>query len=111
MSRHVLLRLSIPLICVVSLVVQVSAQRRAVRGRVTDAAGAAVPGVSITLLKNSVEVRSVTTDANGVFDFDVDDLADGVFDVRISVAGTQPGRVTLRRDTPRTIVTVGQFRA
>jgi esterase/lipase superfamily enzyme len=111
MTQRLLLRFSVLVACLAMLAVPLSAQRRAVRGRVTNSAGAPVPGVSVTLLKDGTEVRSVTTNADGEFDLDTVDLQVGTFEVRLSVGGVPPQRVTLSRQTSRTVVTVGEFQA
>jgi esterase/lipase superfamily enzyme len=97
-------------VCTAVLTVPLAAQRRAVRGRVADAAGAPVPGVVVTLLKDSAAVRSTITDTTGAFNLDLVDLADGTFEVQFQLSGGAPGRVTLRAGTSMTTATVGQLR-
>ena len=87
----------------------ISAQRRDVRGSVTDGSGAAVPGVKVELLKDSAVVRSATTGADGQFNLDVVDLSEGQFEVRLTVAGFAPATVRLAAGTTHTVVAVGPF--
>lgn len=112
MARTLCSRVLLLLLCLTLLLtVSASAQQRGVRGRVTDAAGAAVPGVSVTLLKDGAPIRNAISDVNGEFNLNVVDLSEGVFEVRLEIAGGLPGRVTLSREINRSIVTVGVFRA
>jgi Uncharacterized protein conserved in bacteria len=111
MDRRLFAQAFALVVCVVVLTVPLSAQRRAVRGRVTDITGAPVPGVAVTLLKDGAEVRSTVTDVTGAFNLDVVDLAGSTFEVQFQVAGFASGRVTLRADASLTTATVGQFRA
>lgn len=110
MHRRVFAQAFLLVVCAVVLSVPLSAQRRGVRGRVADAAGAPVAGVVVTLLKNSAEVRSTVTDTTGAFNLDVVDLVDGTFEVQFQLPGGVPGRVTLHAGTSVTTATVGQLR-
>jgi esterase/lipase superfamily enzyme len=110
MHRGVFAQVFLFVVCAVVLTVPLSAQRRAVRGRVTDAAGAPVADVVVTLLKDSAAVRSTVTDTEGAFNLDLIDLADGAFEVQFQVSGGVPGRVTLRAGTSVTTAAVGPLR-
>ncbi len=110
MHRRVFAQVFLLVVCAAVLTVPLSAQRRAVRGRVADASGAPVPGVVVTLLKDSAAVRSTITDTTGAFNLDLVDLADGTFEVQFQLSGGAPGRVTLRAGTSMTTATVGQLR-
>lgn len=110
MHRRVFAQVFVLVVCAVVLAVPLSAQRRAVSGRVADATGAPVPGVVVTLLKNSAAVRSTVTDTAGRFNLDLVDLADGTFEVQFQLSGGVPGRVTLRAGTSVTTAPVGQLR-
>lgn len=111
MNRRFLVRVPLLLVCLIVLTVPVLAQRRSVRGRVIDATGAPVPGVTVALLKDNVEVRSTVTSASGAFDLDVVDLGGGTFEVQFRVSGFAASKVALRPDASVLTTTVGQFRA
>jgi len=91
--------------------VSVSAQRRGIRGRITDTAGSAAPGVTVELLKNGEVLRTASTGADGQFDLDVVNLSEGQFEVRVTVTGFAPARVQITPETTLNLVNVGPFRA
>ena len=93
------------------LAVGVEAQRRDVRGRVFDSAGAAVPGVTVELVLNGTVQRVATTRVDGTFAFDVVDLADGAYDVRFAAPGFSSAVARLDSATPRLTLAVGNFTA
>jgi esterase/lipase superfamily enzyme len=99
------------IVFIVFLGSSVSAQRRAVRGNVTDESGAAVPGVTVELLKDGTVVRTAATGPDGQFNFDVVDLSEGQFEVRLTAAGSAPATVRLTPNTTRNLVTIGPFHA
>jgi esterase/lipase superfamily enzyme len=111
MARTIVWRISALIVCLVVFVVPLSAQRREVRGRVTDAQGSPVAGVSVTLFKDGAQIRSVVTSADGQFDLDIVNLAEGTFEVRLEIQGGLLGRVTLSAQTSRSVVSVGSFQA
>src|SRR5258708_1901194 len=80
---------------VVWLTVGLEAQRRDIRGRLTDATGAAVAGVSVELVLDGLVERTVVTAADGTFALSVVDLSRGTFQVRISAAGMDAQTVRL----------------
>ncbi len=88
-----------------------SAQRRAVQGQITDAAGAPVPGITVTLLKDGEAVRSTVTTADGQFHLDIVDLSEGSFAVRLTMAGLADAVSTLAAGTTSSIVAFGEYRA
>lgn len=91
------------LLLLLLLPMAIEAQRRGLIGRVTDASGAAVPGAVVELVRDGRIERSITTDANGVFDFDIVEFSEpGTLEVRIAVPGFATGRVTLQPDRSRT---------
>lgn len=92
---------------IAALVTTLSGQRREVRGRVTDPAGAPVPGASVELVKNGTTLRTVTTDADGAFKLDIVELSEGTFEVRVAVPGFAAGSVRLAPETQRSVVSVG----
>jgi len=91
--------------------VTIFAQRRAVRGRVTDSSGAPVPGVTVELTKDGLTLRTTTTGADGQFSLDIVDLAEGTFDVRLTVPGFAVQAVRLSAGTPRSTVQFAGFTA
>lgn len=74
-----------------------------------DQAGAPVPGASVELLRNGTPLRTVTTDADGEFAFDIIDLSEATFDVRVAIPGSAAGTVRLTPDTRRNMVRIGAF--
>src|SRR4051812_39244271 len=94
---------------VVLLGSSISAQRRDVRGSVTDGSGAAVPGVKVELVKDGTVVRTATTGEDGQFHLDVVELSEGQFEVRLTVEGFAPATVRLAAGTTHTAVAVGPF--
>jgi esterase/lipase superfamily enzyme len=90
--------------------VALEAQRLALMGRVTDETGAALPGVTVELVREGKTERTGTTDADGVFDFALVELSEaGVHEVRILLPGFAPATVRLRSDRPRITERVGSF--
>src|SRR5438477_10091529 len=75
-------RLLVVALCALWFAVSVEAQRRAVRGRITDATDAPVPGITVTLVLDGQDERTVTTNPDGAFNFDIVDLSRGAFKVR-----------------------------
>jgi esterase/lipase superfamily enzyme len=92
------------------LVVTLEAQRREVRGRVTDAAGAAIPGATVELARAGTPARTVVTNERGEFDFEIVDLAEGPFQVRVSVPGFAPATVQVTAQTRRENIRAGTLR-
>jgi esterase/lipase superfamily enzyme len=75
------------------------AQRREIRGRVIDAAGAPVSGVTVEIRRGGTVEQTTTTGDDGEFRFDVD-LARGSLEIRLpSVRGLEPTVVPVSRDT------------
>jgi esterase/lipase superfamily enzyme len=91
------------------LAVGLEAQRRDVRGRLTDAAGAAVAGVSVELVLDGQVERTVVTAADGTFALSIVDLSRGTFQIRISAAGMDTQTVRLTQES-RQVAPVGPFR-
>jgi len=96
---------------VVLLGSSISAQRRGIRGSVTDGAGAAVSGVKVELVKDGTVVRTATTGADGQFNLDVVDLSEGQFEVRLTVEGFAPASVRLAPDATRNLLGIGPLHA
>lgn len=96
---------------VLLLAAGVEAQRREVRGRVYDGAGAAVPGVTVQLVLNGTVKRVTTTRVDGTFEFDVVNLADGAYEVRFPVPGFSTAVAKIDAATPRLTLAVGNFTA
>ncbi len=91
------------------LSVGLEAQRRVVRGSLSDAAGAAVAGVTVELVLDGQVERTVVTAADGTFTLNVVDLSRGTFEVRISTGGSNTGTVRLTAETT-TVAAVGPYR-
>jgi esterase/lipase superfamily enzyme len=86
------------------------AQRAEIRGRITDAAGAGVAGVSIELARGGSTSETTVTDERGEFVFPRVDLSLGSYDVRATMPGLTVGSASISRDTPRATATVGTYR-
>ena len=107
------MRFLAPRIVVVLLAVlsaaTLQAQRRDVRGRIADSVGAPVARAAVELRKDGTVVRNVVTDADGEFGFDILNLSDGAYEVRVAVPGSTAAVVRLTDDPRRNTVTVGGF--
>ena len=99
----------ITFVSVLILSVGLGAQRRGVRGRLTDATGAPVPGVTVELVFGGQVERTARTDSDGRFTLNVVDLARGAFRVRIVRAGLGAEAVLLTAES-RTVTAVGDYR-
>lgn len=86
------------------------AQRVELRGRITDAAGAAVPGVPVELLHAGLPPQTTTTDARGEFAFPRVDLSLGGYDVRVAIPGVAAGGVSISRDAREFTAAIGSYR-
>src|SRR5204862_8040256 len=86
----------ISVVSVLILSVGLGAQRRGVRSRLTAAAGAPVPRVTVKLVFGGQAERTARTDSDGRFTLNAVDLARGAFRVRILRArlGAEPVRLT-----------------
>jgi iron complex outermembrane receptor protein len=84
------LRINAPLLfLLLSLAVSAAAQSAALSGRVVDATGAVVPGVTVTATPTtSGDRQTVATDRDGRFRFDR--LPAGTYDVEAEILGFQP---------------------
>jgi esterase/lipase superfamily enzyme len=100
-------------VIVTSLVVLVSpyvlAQRRDIRGRVTDATGAPAPGLTVQLIVGGETKRAAVTGADGTFRLDIVDLSEGQSQVRVVVEGLSIGSIDLDRAVPRKVFVVGAY--
>ena len=106
------MRMLTPRIVVLLAVLSVAtlqAQRRDVRGRIADSAGAPVARAAVELRKDGTVVRNVVTDADGEFGFDILNLSDGAYEVRVAVPGSTAAVVRLTDDPRRNTITVGGF--
>ena len=107
------MRLLAPRVVVVLLallaVAPVQAQRRDVRGRIADAAGVPVARLAVELRQDGTVVRTVVTDADGEFAFDILNLSDGPYEIRVAVPGSTAAVVRLTDDPRRNTLTVGGF--
>jgi Carboxypeptidase regulatory-like domain len=54
-------------------------------GRVTDKTGGAISGAQVFLIRDGVEMRQITTDQSGQFQFG--DIEAGVYDIKIVIQG------------------------
>ena len=71
-----------------------SAGTGALTGRVTDATGAVVPGVTVTLTSTDTnQTRSTTTDENGSYRFSL--LPPGTYGARFAIPGFKTSEVSL----------------
>ena len=105
-------RLAILLVCLgLFAVIPLSAQRRAVSGRVTDSSGAVVPGVSVDLIKDGIVIRTTTTDADGAFNLEIVDFSGGQFELRMALSGFATMTARLKPETGRNVLTFGTLRA
>jgi hypothetical protein len=59
-------------------------------GEATDASGAALPGVTVTIFSSTLPARSLVTDGVGRFGFDA--LPEGVYEVGFELSGFEPAR-------------------
>src|SRR6476620_7041521 len=91
-------------------VATVEAQRREIRGRITDMAGAGRSGVSVDLIKDGATIRSTVSGDDGRFRLDVVELSEGVFDVRIVVPGFAPQVVRLTPNPQPVVASVDGLR-
>lgn len=64
----------------------------AIRGQVTDASGALVPGASLTVTSPDGASRAVSTDGQGAFS--INGLAPGTYTIRVTAAGFSPSEKT-----------------
>lgn len=80
-------RLLLLIAVVVSLPVVLDAQRRAIRGRLEDATGAAIAGASIALLLDGQPEQTTTTAPDGTFRFPLIDFARGPRELRVTIGG------------------------
>lgn len=104
------MRLVLAMISAVALFsVGVEAQRRLVRGRLTDAAGRVLAGARVTLLVDGNVERTVLTDGDGTFNLNVVDLSKGSYQVRISAAGLATQGVQLTAES-RQVASAGPYR-
>src|SRR4051812_34232729 len=107
----IVVRIAAVAAAVVLMLATLDAQRRNVRGRVTDATGAAVPGITVELIRNGEVVRTATTAADGQFALEVIDLSEGRFEVRVTASGFAAATLTLSPEAARSELTIGPFRA
>lgn len=61
-------------------------------GEATDASGAALPGVTVTISTSTLPARALVTDGVGRFGFEA--LPEGVYDVGFELSGFEPARHT-----------------
>ena len=98
---------------VASLIVLASAyvfaQRRDVQGRVTDATGAPVAGLTVELVLGGDVQRTATTEADGTFNLDVVDLSGGQYQVRVLSQQVSVGLIDIDPAVSRKVVTVGPY--
>ncbi len=59
--------------------------RTSLTGRVTDKTGGAISGAQVFLIRDGVEIRQITTDQSGQFQFG--DIEAGVYDIKIVIQG------------------------
>jgi esterase/lipase superfamily enzyme len=97
------------LFLVTLFVVTLQAQRRDVRGRVTDQSGAPIAGAAVELRRDGTAIRTVVSDAGGEFALDIVNLSEGSYEVRVTLPGFAAGVVQLTPDTRRSTVRVGEF--
>ena len=62
-----------------------AAEDGAIRGTVLDPLGAAVPGATVTLLRDGQRVKEVASDARGAFSFD--DVAEDRYQLEVALSG------------------------
>jgi esterase/lipase superfamily enzyme len=91
-------------------VATVEAQRREIRGRITDTAGAGRSGVSVDLVKDGATIRSTVSGADGRFRLDIVELSEGTFDVRIVVPGFAPQVIRLTPNPQPVVASVDGLR-
>lgn len=89
--------------------VVLDAQLRDIRGRVLDASGAVMPGVTVELVRDGQVVKTATTSEDGEFRLSIVDLAQGRFEIRVSAAGFAAASLPLSSDTGSKTVTAGNF--
>ena len=91
-------------------VMPLTAQRREVAGRITDASGKPLPGVTVELLQNGETLRTASSDEEGFFRFDNVDLSRGPHDIRFSVKGFSAGVIPLTTETRQVTSTLSDLR-
>ena len=86
------------------------AQRVALRGRITDATGAGVPGVSVELVRGGAPLQTTTSDVVGEFAFERVDLAVGDYELRATLPGGATGSLSVSRAARQFTAAIGTYR-
>src|SRR5213593_427034 len=86
------------------------AQPAQVEGKLTDPSGAALPGVTVEVLRNGEVIRTVTTRSDGSFSFPIELRPDDTVEVRLSMAGFATEKIKLDPDRRRIQTSTEVFR-
>ena len=95
---------SFVIVVAIGLAVIVAARAQSSTGRiqgvVRDNSGAVLPGVTVTLARDTIEVQQRITDANGAFEFV--DVAPGTYTVKAELRGFRTATLTALVETGAT---------